>query len=416
MIARVQPRRLRGTVDAIPSKSEAHRALICAALSDRTTVLQMGAGSEDISATMRCLRTLGAQITQDGAQICVHPVGIPPAACEADCGESGSTLRFLLPVAAALGVDMRFQMHGRLPQRPIFPLDRELIRGGCVLSRPEENTLRVCGRLRPGIYELPGDVSSQYISGMLFALSLLEGESELHITGRTESAGYIEMTLQAMGAFGAVPERTENGYRIAGVKRFASPGSMTIGGDWSNAAFWLCADAIPGCHVHVRGLDAHSTQGDRRIVQEIERLKEASDEMCVIDAADIPDLVPILAACACARQQSVRFIHAERLRIKESDRLKSVCQTLNRLGAKLSEAADGLIVDGSQMLRGGRVDACGDHRIAMMTAVASAACTEEVIVCGAEAVNKSYPGFWADFQSLGGCVTLEQEGEYEQHL
>lgn len=251
---------------------------------------------------------------------------------------------------------------------------------------------------------------------MLFALSLLEGESELHITGKTESAGYIEMTLQAMKAFGVVPEKTENGYCIAGIGRFTSPGSMTIGGDWSNAAFWLCADAIPDCCVSVGGLDALSTQGDRRIVQEIGRLKEASAKPCIIDAADIPDLVPILAACACARRQSVHFIHAERLRIKESDRLESVCRTLNRLGAKISETADGLTVDGSQPLRGGRVDACGDHRIAMMTAIASAACTEEVVVCGAEAVNKSYPGFWADFQSLGGCVTLEQEGEYEQHL
>lgn len=406
MIARIQPRLLRGTISAIPSKSEAHRALICAALSDAPTTLWMGPGSEDISATIRCMRAFGAQISIEDDRVQVIPAAVFPESCEADCGESGSTLRFLLPVAAALGVDTRFRMHGRLPRRPIFPLDRELIRGGCSLSRPEEDVLRICGRLNPGAYELPGDVSSQYISGMLFALSLLEGDSSLTITGRTESAGYIEMTLQAMASFGARPERCENGWIVRGIGRYHSPGEKNIGGDWSNAAFWLCAGSIPGCSISMTGLDEQSAQGDRRILQEIAAM-EASENVTV-DAADIPDLVPVLAATACARRQGMQVIHAERLRIKESDRLESVSRALNQLGADVAQTADGLIVNPASPLRGGDVDACGDHRIAMMAAIASCACSEEVIIRGAEAVNKSYPGFWQDFQLLGGCVKLEE--------
>ena len=415
MIARISPRKLRGSVAAIPSKSEAHRALICAALASSPTELIMGPGSEDIFATMRCLQAFGARFSVEENGVRVFPAEHIPASCEADCGESGSTLRFLLPVAAALGIDASFIMHGRLPRRPIDPLDRELMRGGCSLSRPRADVLRITGKLTPGAYALPGDVSSQYISGMLFALSLLDGESTLTVTGRVESAGYIDMTLQAMAAFGAVPERNENSWRIRGMGRYISPGRMLIGGDWSNAAFWLCADSIPGCEVTMTGLDLKSAQGDRRIIDEIASLRNHPGGV-IVNAADIPDLVPILAAAACARRQGMQVINAQRLRIKESDRLESVSRTLNLLGADVQQTGDGLIVNPASPLRGGEVDACGDHRIAMMAAIASCACTEDVIIRGAEAVNKSYPGFWQDFALLGSCVTLEQEGGNEQHL
>lgn len=408
MIARITPAILSGSIAAIPSKSEAHRALICAALADRPTTLYMGPGSEDIEATIRCLNAFGASIHCEGEALVVQPIREIPASCEADCGESGSTLRFLLPVAGALGIDTSFIMHGRLPARPIFPLDRELSMGGCKLTRPEKNILRITGRLHPGAYELPGNVSSQYISGMLFALTLLSEESTLAVTGKTESADYIEMTLQSMSAFGAQPRKTDSGFAVPGLGRYTSPGSARIGGDWSNAAFWYCADAIDGCSIQVIGLNAGSAQGDRRIVDEVEKLRNAK-ETAVIDAADIPDLIPTLAACACARGQDVQVIRAGRLRIKESDRLLAIARTLNALGGGITETADGLIIDGSQSLRGGEVDSFGDHRIAMMTAVASCACRDEVIIRGAEAVNKSYPGFWADFASLGGRVQLEQE-------
>lgn len=409
MIARITPGKLHGSIAAIPSKSEAHRVLICAALSDRPTTLHMGAGSEDIDATIRCLTAFGADIRRDGSCLYVQPVSNLPACCEADCGESGSTLRFLLPVAGALGMDVRFRMHGRLPERPIFPLDRELERGGCRLERPERDILRIYGKLHPGAYELPGNVSSQYISGMLFALSLLDAESSLAVAGKLESAGYIDMTLNSMAAFGAAPTKNEAGYCVQGIGRFVSPGRVQIGGDWSNAAFWLCADAIPGCKVSMTGLDEKSAQGDRRIMDEIRKLQLAGRDMVSVDASDIPDLVPILAACACARQQGMHVLNAQRLRIKESDRLESVRRALNALGGNVFETPDGLIVRGGVPLHGGEVNACGDHRIAMMAAIASAACTGEVIIRGAQAVNKSYPGFWNDFHALGGCAVLEQE-------
>ena len=406
MIARIVPGPLRGSIAAIPSKSEAHRLLICAALADAPTTLPLSASSQDIDATIRCLNAMGADIALSDGELRVTPIADPPARCEADCGESGSTLRFLLPVAGALGIEVDFRMHGRLPERPIAPLDRELTRGGCVLTRSERDVLRISGRLTPGAYELPGDVSSQYITGMLLALTLLDGESSLSITGRLESASYIGITRRCMASFGANPLPTDSGYRIPGLGRYISPGRMEIGGDWSNAAFWLCASELPGCKVEVTGLDPDSAQGDRRIVSALAELRSSEGE-CVLDAGDIPDLVPTIAACACAAGRALCVTHAERLRIKESDRIATVRQALNALGGDVSETPDGLIVRKCKPT-GGTVDAAGDHRIAMMAAVASAGCTREVVIRGAEAVNKSYPGFWRDFGSLGGRVELTE--------
>lgn len=409
MIARITPRKLSGCLRAIPSKSEAHRMLICAAFADRRTVLEIGGSSQDIEATVRCLRGLGARIEDAGGILLVHPVDRAhlPEKCRLDCGESGSTLRFLLPVAGALGVEASFIMGGRLPERPIAPLDRELVHGGCELDRPEKNCLRIRGRLAAGEYHLPGNVSSQYITGMLLALSLCDGQSELKIEGKTESAGYVDMTLQAMEKFGAAPRR-EDGFRISGGWKFVSPGEARIEGDWSNAAFWLCANALEGCDVRLSGLNNHSAQGDRRIAAEIEGFLAARDEYTV-DAANIPDLVPALAACACAMKKKMRFINARRLRIKESDRIATVVAAVRAVGGIAEETEDGLIVHGAKMLCGGTVDAAGDHRIAMMAAVASIGCEGEVVIRGAEAVNKSYPGFWEDFNSLGGRATLTED-------
>ena len=406
MIARIAPGPLWGSIPAIPSKSEAHRLLICAALADAPTTLPLSASSQDIDATIRCLNAMGADIALSDGELRVTPIDNPPARCEADCGESGSTLRFLLPVAGALGIETDFRMHGRLPERPIAPLDRELVRGGCTLTRPERDVLRISGKLQPGAYELPGDVSSQYITGMLLALTLLEDESSLAITGKLESASYIGITRRCMASFGANPVPTDDGYRIPGLGRYASPGRMQIGGDWSNAAFWLCINELPGCEVEVTGLDPDSAQGDRKIVSALAELR-ASEGECVLDAGDIPDLVPTIAACACAAGRALRVTHAERLRIKESDRIATVRQALNALGGDVSETPDGLIVHRCKPT-GGEVDAAGDHRIAMMAAVASAGCTQEVVIRGAEAVNKSYPGFWRDFKSLGGRVELTE--------
>ena len=406
MIARISPRKLSGSIAAIPSKSAAHRLLICAAFADRETFLEIGASNQDIEATVRCLNAFGADIRREEGGLRIRP-GKINAECTADCGESGSTLRFLLPVAAALGIDASFKMRGRLPERPIFPLDRELERSGCSLSRPERDILRTQGKLAPGNYSLPGNVSSQYITGMLLALTFAGGESSLEITGNTESAAYIDMTLSAMARFGAAPEKTPAGYHICG-KSFVSPGRIRVEGDWSNAAFWLCAAKAGDTAIELTGLDPDSAQGDKRILSELAAMESCTGEY-QIDASGIPDLVPAIAAYACLKPGRTRFVHAERLRIKESDRLKTVAGTLSALGADIRETPDGLIIDGKEKLRGGSVSACNDHRIAMMAAVAAVGCENTVEISGAEAVNKSYPAFWSDFNALGGHAILTEE-------
>lgn len=403
MIARIQPKKLNGTIRAVPSKSQAHRMLICAALCGTPVRIHIGAASEDIEATIRVLRAFGAAIEWDGCTALVRG-GNWAARCMADCGESGSTLRFLLPVAGALGIDATFVLRGRLGARPIAPLDRELTRGGCTVSRGAD-TISISGALNAGEYRLPGNVSSQYISGLMMALQTLDAQSRIAIEGEMESAAYVDMTVNALRAFGADVRKTEHGCIVSG-GGYRAAGDVEIEGDWSNAAFWLCANAIAGS-VLVDGLNPESAQGDRRVVQEIQAIR--AEKMHTADVSGIPDLAPALAALAAARGRGLRIVRAERLRMKESDRIASIVRAVNALGGCARETADGLIIESDCCLSGGAVDAAGDHRIAMMAAAASVGCKNEVIVRGAEAVNKSYPAFWRDFQALGGDVKLEEE-------
>ena len=411
----ITPNELFGEVDIIESKSQAHRLLICAALSDNPSEIICRATSEDIDATVRCLNALGAQITRTENGFSVNPISDANENAIMDCGESGSTLRFLLPVVGALGVNARLRLSGRLPYRPLEPLWSELCTHGMTLSKPCDDIIECSGRLQSGAFTLPGNISSQYISGLLFALPLLEGDSRLIITGKTESQAYIKMTTSALGRFNVNITPDEKGFDIAGGQRFmpAEPAAAAEG-DWSNAAFWLCAGALSKKGVICRGLDPDSLQGDKAVIEVLRRfgaeieavgdgfgVKSAPLTGCVIDAANIPDLVPVLAVCACAAQGETRIINAERLRIKESDRLKTVSQTLGALGADITETADGLIIQGCGRLRGGaEVDACGDHRIAMSAAVASCICEQPITITGAQAVNKSYPSFWEEVEKL----------------
>jgi len=381
----ITPGKLRGTVTAIPSKSQAHRLLICSAFADRQTQLVCPETNRDIEATADCLRALGADIQRADMGYTVCPIdNIPPSAV-LNCGESGSTLRFLLPIAGTLGVDATFCMEGRLPQRPLSPLWEEMERMGCILSRPTENTIRCQGKLKPGKYTIDGGVSSQFITGLLFATSLIDGKSELSVTGDIESKPYIEMTKQAMTLFQA--------------PRYRSPGLVSVEGDWSNAAFFLAANAL-GSDVDVENLNPESAQGDRLIAELLPRLEEDIN----IDASDIPDLVPILAVTAGAKHGAV-FTGIGRLRIKESDRVASTIAMLTALGGKAEATESTLTVYGTGYT-GGTVDACNDHRIAMAAAMAATACKEQVTILGAEAVNKSYPRFWEEYKRLGGQYEL----------
>ena len=393
----ITPKKLYGNINAIPSKSQAHRMLICAAFSDQPTTLICPETNRDIEATANCLTALGAGITWLSNGYRVKPIEEVPFRASLPCQDSGSTLRFLLPIAGALGVDTVFQMTGRLPQRPLTPLWEEMERMGCTLTRPTADTIRCTGRLRSGEYAINGTISSQFITGLLFALSLLSGQSRLQVLGKLESAPYVSMTLAAMERFGI----SCNDYCFPGNGRFHSPGTVTVEGDWSNAAFFLAAQAL-GSPIQVGNLNPDSPQGDRACARLLPELKDN----LTISAADIPDLVPILAVTAAANQGAV-FTDIGRLRLKESDRVASVMDMLRALGGQ-AEADDTTLTVYGTGLHGGTVDSHNDHRIAMSAAIAATVCDSPVTILGAQCVEKSYPKFFTDYTSLGG--------QYEQYL
>lgn len=393
----ITPSGLSGTVKAIASKSQAHRLLICAAFADNPTELLCSQTNRDMDATADCLNALGAKIIRTSSGYQVTPLLQVPQTAQLRCHDSGSTLRFLLPVAGALGVDATFVLEGRLPQRPLSPLWEEMERMGCRLSRPSPETIRCQGKLCAGDYVIDGGVSSQFITGLLLAATRMSGVSQLHLTGKVESQPYIAMTQEAMALFGCDSQN----YRITGGAPFHSPGCVQVEGDWSNAAFFLAAQAL-GNDVTVENLNIHSAQGDRAV----QALLPALQENITIAAEDIPDLVPILAVVAACNQGAV-FTGIRRLRLKESDRVASVIAMLTALGGKAEATEDTLTVYGTG-LTGGIVDSCNDHRIAMSAAIAATVCKQPVTILGAACVEKSYPQFFDEYRRLGG--------NYEQYL
>lgn len=389
------PNKLEGTVAVVPSKSQAHRLLICAALADAPTTIKIGTFCDDLMSTIGCISGFGAEIERKiDSSITVFPISDIPASAEVFCGESGSTLRFLLPVAGALGIETKFRLSGRLPERPLSPLWEEMQRHGCCLSRSSDGSVLLRGKLRPGHFSMNGSVSSQFSSGLLMALPLLDGNSRLELSERPESKPYIDMTLDVLSKFGVF----WNNFYTNGNQRFHSPGEVSVEGDWSSAAFWLAANAL-GSHLSVTGLDHRSTQGDREIMSLLPLLQSGN---VTINAADIPDLIPVLAVVAAANHGAT-FTNIRRLRLKESDRVQSILSMLRALGGA-GEADENTMTIHPRPLIGGTVNAMGDHRIAMSAAIASTVCTRSVTILGAECVSKSYPGFWEDFTRLGGKI------------
>ena len=413
----IRPGKLLGTIDAMPSKSHAHRVLIAQKLAQlqgqkKNDPLEVPDFSVDIGATKSCLVQLDKEMPF------------------LDCKESGSTLRFLLPVAMALKEEAVFIGTGKLPERPISPLKEEMEAHGCHFlmgnkhQKVSDKFKAICtitGRLEPGEYTLPGNISSQFITGLLFALPLLEGDSVLRLTTKLESAGYVDLTLDVLEAFGIKVDRSfsEEGfevYEIAGNQRYTEPDGLTIEGDWSNASFWLVCGALGGS-VTVRGLDLKSSQRDKYI---IDTLKLMGADIVIgegitvaapgglkgaeINVSQTPDMVPVLAAAMALSDGSSMITNAERLKIKESDRLRTVYDFLHKLGADITYGGSGLSLTGKEKLAGGKVDSHNDHRIAMAAAVASCGCKSAVTITGAEAVKKSYPDFFKDFAALGGKV------------
>lgn len=414
-----------GTIPAIPSKSAAHRMLICASFADAPTFLRCTSTSADIDATADCMRALGADITRTPEGFAVTPAKAPyPADAVLDCGESGSTLRFLLPLAAALGSGANFVRHGRLAQRPLSPLYEELQRHGvCLPDDPTTEPLPLRGKITAGEFTLAANVSSQFISGLLMAMPLMEGASELTLTGKIESADYIRITTSVMRQFGAVPSISddERVYTLSDAS-YRSPGTASVEGDWSNAALWLVMGAMGKKPVTVTGLNPESPQGDRRI---LDVLRDFGAQVCVrgdsvtvspalmhgirLDASQIPDLVPVIAAAASAAEGETVITGIARLRIKESDRAAAVTEMLSSLGAEITCGEDEIVIRGGKRLTGTTVSSYNDHRMVMCAAAASLIADGKVTVTGAQAIAKSYPGFTDDLTAMGGTFIRTED-------
>ena len=412
MNVRIRPGRLRGAVTPPPSKSQAHRLMICAALAEGESVIRNVAFSQDIRATLGCVSALGAKWTDLGRGVIqIEGIGGKEYRGELprlDCGESGSTLRFFLPIALAVAGGAVFTGRGRLMQRPQKPYF-DLFDGMGIEYEQKGDVLKVKGRLRAGQYRLPGNVSSQFFTGLLFALPLLDGKSEMIPTTELESLDYIRMTIQSQELAGLEPPGRENGGFVVKGQSYR-PMEVSVEADWSQAGFWYAARAL-GSDVEICGMSDASLQGDKRIAEFARLLSREGD--AEIDVSQCPDLVPPLAAMAAVRKGDCRITGAARLRIKESDRLATVTAALNALGAKVEEYPEELLIHGVDVLRGGAViDCCNDHRIAMMCAVAATRCRGgDTVLLGAECVRKSYPDFWQVYRELGGDMDVLDMGE-----
>lgn len=407
-----------GTVNVPPSKSDVHRAIICAAMANGVSRISPVALSNDIKATIGCIKALGADavlennvLTVDGTNMYKNKTAL------LDCGESGSTLRFFIPIAAVGNINATFVGKGKLPQRPIGIFTEALPKAGTVCKTEGGLPLEIKGQLKSGIFEIPGNVSSQFITGLLLALPILEGDSEIVLTSPLESVGYIAMTIRTMKQFGVNIQATEKGWHIKGGQSYKAC-DYTTDGDWSQAAFFMVLGAVSG-KVTVKGVAKDSTQGDKKCAEILARfgakVTQLDNEVTVekgelkaitIDASQIPDLVPILSVCAAFAEGTTKIINAERLRIKECDRLKATAELLNNLGGKVKELSDGLEITGVSSLKGGNVNGYNDHRIVMSAAVCAARSDEDITATFAMSINKSYPDFYIDYNSIGGKANV----------
>ncbi len=415
----IKPTQLSGEIHVPPSKSISHRAIIAAALSHGTSEITNLMTSDDIEATLEGMKALGVKAIREKSSLIIHGINInigEPTTI--NCRESGSTLRFLIPIAATISnASITFSGAKRLGERPLAPyfeiFDSQNLSYDTASGKLP---LHINGKLTPGEFYLAGNISSQFITGLLFALPLLNGDSVIHVTSPLESKGYIDLTLDVLKNFGImIPNKNYSIFNIPGNQKYKSV-NYRIESDYSQAAFWIIAGLI-GNGLVVKGLDPHSLQGDKVILDIISEMggsysiekdsvivKPSRTRGTIIDASQCPDLVPILAVLGSVSEGTTKIVNASRLRIKESDRLSSTTTELNKLGADIVETEDGLIITGKEHLNGGITDSWNDHRIAMAIAVASIKCSKPVTITGCDSVKKSYPSFWDDFKTLGGVI------------
>ena len=410
----VKPSQLNGKVNIPPSKSDVHRAIICAALAKGVSTVSPVAYSEDILATIDCIKALGAKVYSNGDKVTIDSTKLfEPESAVMNCRESGSTVRFFIPVAAAGGVTSVFNGKGRLPQRPLNVYAELLPKHGIECKTEGGLPFEITGQLTAGRYDVPGNISSQFITGLLFALPLLDGDSVIHLTSPLESKGYIDMTISVQRSFGVDIQTVGNDYIVKGSQKYKSCDYITEG-DWSQAAFFLAAGAIGG-NVTVQGVKRNSFQGDKEIVKLMERfgadVKQTDDSVSCcfnklkgieIDAAQIPDLVPILAVCGAFAEGTTIIYNAQRVRLKESDRLMAISDCLNSCGANVAETDDGLLINGVPFIDGGSVKGYNDHRIVMSMAIAALRSRENIVISDRESISKSYGNFFEDYRIIGG--------------
>ncbi len=419
MIVEITPKKLMGEMEILSSKSDGHRLLICAALSDKKTEVFINNESEDIEATMNCLRALGAKFEKIHGGHKVTPIKKPPDYAEINPGESGSTLRFMLPVAVALVEKIHFTGQGRLPERPIEDLQNEIRKKGVSFSQ-DTLPFYTKGKLESGVFKFPGNVSSQYISGILLSAPLLKGKVTVEIESELESAAYVNMTMDSMKKFGVEVKKDGNIFTVES-DGYKSQGKVQAEGDFSNGAFFLAAGALGG-PVKVAGLSKDTLQADEKIVDILKErgavlkknnaliFSKGEEKPLCVDLSQIPDLLPILAVVASFSEGKSVFYNGKRLKLKETDRLKTTARMIKDLGGSVQVTEDGLIVEGTG-LTGGKTSSFGDHRIAMAAAIASCRAEGKIIIERAEAVNKSYPNFFEDLKKIGGEVNVIDMGK-----
>jgi 3-phosphoshikimate 1-carboxyvinyltransferase len=417
-VVTLHPGRLMGSLAVPPSKSVAHRAIVCAALSYGESLISPVDDSQDMQAMLQCMAALGADYTREGRLLQIRgqshkPEGMPVL----DCMESGNTLRFLMPLSLVLAGGGRFLTGGRLAERPLGPYEALFARQGIAFDRMADGFF-VKGIIVPGRFELPGNVSSQFITGLLLALPLLNGDSEILLTTLPESEAYLQLTMDTMADFGVQVQRPDP-------QRFLVPGgqsyrplNFTVEGDYSQAAVMLCAGAL-GSNVAIRGLNFDSHQGDKAVTELLIKMGAdfvREDGACFmkanslhgirIDGGQFPDILPMMALVCCLSKGESLIENAGRLRLKECDRFAATVQELSGLGADIRAEGDSMVIHGREKLTGGVLaDSHNDHRMAMMLSIAALHCREPVSLENPSCVKKTWPGYWDDYKALGGIIS-----------
>ncbi len=400
---KIIPKNLEGEVQIPPSKSMAHRSIICAALAKGISEISNIDYSNDIIATIKAMESLGTKFSKVNDKLIVD--GSSTFSLNnsfIDCNESGSTLRFLVPISIVKENKVNVVGQGFLGKRPITTFYNIFDRQGIKYSFKEGALdLNIEGKLKPDTFKVEGNISSQFISGLFFALPLLDGDSVIEITTNLESKSYLDLTLSMLKTFGIdIINEAYRRFIIKGKQEY-KPTNYVVEGDYSQGAFFYCANFI-GNNIDIKGLNDNSLQGDKQCVDIIQEFLEDTEKEVTIDATNCPDIIPVVAVAASFRKGRTNIVNAGRLRIKECDRLNAIATELNKLGGKVQELTDSLIIDGVESFVGGNVSSYDDHRIAMSMAIASTRCKEVLIIDNKKCVAKSYPSFWEDFKAIGG--------------